>query len=134
MTLMKNIILTLICFVLSGTIAMAQEVQTGKASYYGKKFHGRRTSNGSIYHIDSLTCAHRTYSFGTLLKVRNVKNGKEVIVKVNDRGPFITGRIIDLSYTAAKEIGMLSAGVVNVEVTKVGFVPNKKKEKRVRNN
>lgn len=134
MTLMKNIILTLICFVLSGTIAMAQEVQTGKASYYGKKFHGRRTSNGSIYHIDSLTCAHRTYPFGTLLKVRNVKNGKEVIVKVNDRYPFITSRIIDLSYAAAKEIGMLSAGVINVEVTKVGFVPNKKKERRVRKN
>lgn len=128
---MKNIILTLICFVLSGTIAMAQEVQTGKASYYDKKFHGRRTSNGSIYHIDSLTCAHRTYPFGTLLKVRNVKNGKEDIVKVNDRDPFITGRIIDLSYAAAKELGMLSAGVVNVEVTKVGFVPNKKKERRI---
>ena len=128
---MKNIILTLICFVLSGTIAMAQEVQTGKASYYDKKFHGRRTSNGLIYHIDSLTCAHRTYPFGTLLKVRNVKNGKEVIVKVNDRDPFITGRIIDLSYAAAKELGMLSAGVVNVEVTKVGFVPNKKKERRI---
>jgi rare lipoprotein A len=62
-------------FIMTSTIAFGQEIQTGKASYYANKFHGRRTSDGSIYHRDSMTCAHRTLPFGTLLKVRNVKNG-----------------------------------------------------------
>ena len=99
----------------------AQKVVSGKASYYGNKFHGRRTSDGSVYHRDSLTCAHRTLPFGTLLKVRNVKNGREVIVKVNDRGPFVRGRLVDLSYAAAKEIGMIAAGVARVEVKNIGM-------------
>lgn len=107
-------------FIFSMTQAMAQKHVVGKASYYGSKFHGRLTSDGSVYHRDSLTCAHRTLPFGTLLKVRNVKNGREVIVKVNDRGPFVKGRIIDLSFAAAKKIGMLSTGVARVEVKKVG--------------
>ena len=94
----------------------------GKASYYGNKFHGRRTSDGSRYHKDSLTCAHRTLPFGTLLKVRNQKNGREVVVKVTDRGPFGPGRIVDLSMAAAREIGMVQQGVVPVEVTRVGHV------------
>lgn len=94
----------------------------GKASYYGNSFHGRRTSDGSRYHKDSLTCAHRTLPFGTLLKVTNKKNGKEVIVKVNDRGPFVRGRVVDLSLAAAKEIGMVAMGVAPVEVEKVGHI------------
>ena len=89
---------------MAGSSTFAQEPLTGKASYYANKFHGRRTSDGSIYHRDSMTCAHRTLPFGTILKVRNVKNGKEVIVKVNDRGPFCKGRIVDLSYAAAREL------------------------------
>jgi len=92
--------------------------QTGGASYYGNRFHGGRTANGKTYHRDSLTCAHRTYSFGTLLKVRNLRNNKEVIVKVTDRGPFIRGRIIDLSYAAAKQIDFIGHGTARVEVTK----------------
>lgn len=95
----------------------AQETVVGNATYYGHKFHGRRTSDGSRYHRDSLTCAHRTLPFGTLLKVRNARNGREVVVKVTDRGPFGRGRIIDLSYAAAKEIDMVGAGVARVEVT-----------------
>ena len=104
------------------TTASAQKVILGKASFYGDEFHGRMTSDGSIYHRDSLTCAHRTLPFGTLLKVRNMKNGREVIVKVNDRGPFIKGRIVDLSYAAAEEIGMINSGVARVEVKNIGHV------------
>lgn len=109
---------------LSTTTALAQN--KGKASYYGNKFHGRRTSDGSRYHKDSLTCAHRTLPFGTLLKVRNQKNGREVVVKVTDRGPFGPGRIVDLSMAAAREIGMVQQGVVPVEVTRVGHVNESK--------
>ena len=107
---------------LFATTASAQKVVLGKASFYGDEFHGRMTSDGSIYHRDSLTCAHRTLPFGTLLKVRNMKNGREVIVKVNDRGPFIKGRVIDLSYAAAEELGMVNSGVARVELKNVGHV------------
>ena len=94
------------------------EVQ-GKASYYADFFHGRLTSNGEIFSQDSLTCAHRTLPFGTYLKVKNKKNGREVIVRVNDRGPFIDGRVIDLSRAAAEQLDMIHAGVVRVDVVQV---------------
>ncbi|KXB83996.1 putative rare lipoprotein A double-psi beta-barrel protein [Prevotella sp. DNF00663] len=90
--------------------------QTGKASYYSKKATGTRTSSGERLHHDSLTCAHRTYPFGTLLKVRNLSNDKTVIVRVTDRGPYGRGRVIDLSWAAAKELGMLAQGVTGVVV------------------
>lgn len=107
----------------------AQLLQKGKASYYSKKATGARTSSGERLHHDSLTCAHRTYPFGTKLKVTNLNNGKMVFVRVTDRGPFGRGRIIDLSWRAAKELGMLSQGVVMVKVepvdtTIVPFRPN----------
>lgn len=102
----------------------AQQKEVGKASYYGNKFHGRRTSDGSRYHRDSLTCAHRTLPFGTMIRVRNMANGREVVVKVTDRGPFARGRIVDLSYAAAKKIDMIQAGVTRVEVVPVN---NKKR-------
>lgn len=92
------------------------DVQKGKASYYSKRATGARTASGVKMHHDSLVCAHRTHAFGTLLKVKNLANGKEVIVKVVDRGPYGRGRIIDLSYEAAKQLGMLSQGVGTVEV------------------
>lgn len=112
----KHFILVLISLLfISGFEASAQK-KSGVASYYGHSFHGRRTSDGSRYHRDSLTCAHRTLPFGTKVRVRNVKNGREVVVKVTDRGPFRRGGIVDLSYAAAKEIDMLSSGVVRVEV------------------
>ena len=94
------------------------EVQ-GKASYYADFFHGRLTSNGEIFSQDSLTCAHRTLPFGTYLKVTNKKNGREVIVRVNDRGPFIDGRVIDLSRAAAEQLDMIHAGVVRVDIVQV---------------
>ena len=115
-------IIFILATILSLTTTTALAQSKGKASYYGNKFHGRRTSDGSRYHKDSLTCAHRTLPFGTLLKVRNQKNGREVVVKVTDRGPFGTGRIVDLSMAAAREIGMVQQGVVPVEVTRVGHV------------
>ena len=115
-------IIFILATILSLTTTTALAQSKGKASYYGNKFHGRRTSDGSRYHKDSLTCAHRTLPFGTLLKVRNQKNGREVVVKVTDRGPFGPGRIVDLSMAAAREIGMVQQGVVPVEVTRVGHV------------
>lgn len=121
---LKQILILLATILTFTTTAVAQS--TGDATYYGNKFHGRRTSDGSRYHKDSLTCAHRTLPFGTLLKVRNVKNGKEVVVKVTDRGPFRRGGIVDLSMAAAKEIGMVAQGVARVEVTEVGHISNKK--------
>ena len=109
-----------------------QAQQRGKASYYAKKATGARTSNGERLHHDSLTCAHRRFPFGTRLKVTNLTNDKQVIVRVNDRGPFIKGRIIDLSWGAAKELGILSAGVCMVLVEEYQdeiVVPLKAEEK-----
>lgn len=87
----------------------------GKASYYSDEFEGRQTANGEIYDADLLTAAHKTIAFGTIIKVTNLKNGKEVIVKINDRGPFKGDRIIDLSRAAAEQLGMIRDGVVDVE-------------------
>ena len=92
------------------------QTQRGIASYYGKSATGRRTSNGERLHHDSLTCAHRTHPFGTRLRVYNPANGLTTIVRVTDRGPFGRGRIIDLSWRAAKEIGILTQGIAPVIV------------------
>ena len=108
----------------------AQKLQRGKASYYSKKATGARTSSGERLHHDSLTCAHRTFPFGTMLKVTNPQNGKVVKVRVTDRGPFGRGRIIDLSWGAAKKLGMLSQGVATVIVEKADetIIPFKPEE------
>ncbi len=95
--------------------AIAQ--QSGYASFYSKTMHGRRTTNGDKYHNDSLTCAHKTYPFGTLLLVVNPRNKHYVVVKVTDRGPHTRNRLIDLSYKAASELGIIDAGVAKVEVS-----------------
>ena len=109
--------IVLITALLSLTALHAQE--RGKASYYSNSLHGRRMSSGVKYHRDSMFCAHKRYELGQLLQVTNVSNGKSVIVKVADRGPHARGRIIDLSYAAAKAIGIISAGVAMVEVRPV---------------
>ena len=108
----------------------AQSVQSGKASYYAKSWTGRRTSNGERLHHDSLTCAHRSLPFGTLLKVTNLLNGKHVVVRVTDRGPFVKGRVVDLSWGAAKAIGMLAQGIAPVSVERVSTstIPYKPEE------
>ncbi len=100
----------------------AQTVQRGKASYYSKRWTGRRTANGERLHHDSMTCAHRTYPFGTLLRVTNLRNGLQVVVRVNDRGPFGRGRIVDLSWGAAKKLNMLGAGVVPCTVERLDSI------------
>ena len=91
-------------------------VKYGIASYYGDEFHGRKTASGETYNKWDLTCAHRTFNFGTRLKVINLKNKKSVIVRVNDRGPFVKNRIVDLSYAAAKQIDMVADGIVKVKI------------------
>jgi rare lipoprotein A len=89
---------------------------SGKASYYGLEFDGRKTSNGEIFDMNKFTAAHRSLKFGTVLKVTNVKNNKSVVVRINDRGPFNYERILDLSQGAAEKIGMIKDGVADVEI------------------
>ena len=91
-------------------------VQEGEASYYAHKYHGRTTANGETYDENKMTAAHKTLPFGTTVRVTNLANGKKVVVRINDRGPFIKGRIIDLSYKAAGELDYISRGVVKVRV------------------
>lgn len=113
----RHCIATALATLLSLT-APAQS-QSGKASYYAKRATGSRTANGERLHHDSLTCAHKNYPFGTLLKVTNVLNGRHVVVRVNDRGPYSKGRIIDLSWGAAKAIGMIQQGIAPVTVERL---------------
>ena len=86
------------------------------ASYYAHKFHGRTTASGEIYDENKMTAAHKTLPFGTTVRVTGLANGKKVVEKINDRGPFVEGRIIDLSYRAAGELDMITAGVLKVRV------------------
>lgn len=90
--------------------------ESGKASYYADKFQGRRTASGDIFRQRRMTAAHKTLPFGTKVKVTNLSNGRTIKVRINDRGPFVAGRIIDLSKKAARKLGMLNAGVANVQI------------------
>ena len=92
------------------------QVLVGKASWYGIPFHGRRTANGEIYNMFEMTAAHKTLPFGTRLLIVNPANQRSLVVRVNDRGPYVAGRILDLSYGAAKELGMVGTGVAKVWV------------------
>jgi rare lipoprotein A len=91
-------------------------VTEGRASFYSDQFHGRKTANGETFNMDKLTAAHPFLPFGTRVRVTNLRNGKDVIVRINDRGPFVKGRIIDLSTSAAKEIGLIKSGTVRVKL------------------
>lgn len=90
--------------------------ETGKASYYADKFQGRKTASGEVFKQNHLTAAHRTLPFGTKVTVVNLANGRSVKVTINDRGPFVAGRVIDLSKKAARKIGMINAGVASVKI------------------
>jgi len=90
--------------------------QKGTASWYGKKFHGRKTSNGETYDMYGISAAHKTLPFGTMVRVHNLRNGREMDVRINDRGPFVKGRIIDLSYGAANRLGVVGPGTAPVEI------------------
>ena len=94
--------------------------ESGIASWYGGKFHGRRTSNGEVYDMNAMTAAHKTLPMNTHLLVTNLENGREVTVRVNDRGPFVRGRIIDLSRRAADELDISKQGLGRVEITALG--------------
>jgi len=91
--------------------------QSGPASWYGERYHGRRTASGERFDMHALTAAHPTLPFGTRLRVVNLRNGRRVEVRINDRGPTVPGRIIDLSYAAARALGAVQAGIVPVQVT-----------------
>lgn len=91
-------------------------ITEGNASYYAHRFHGRLTANGERFNMHELTAAHKSLPFGSMVRVTNLANGKKVLVRINDRGPYIKGRIIDLSLEAAKEIGLLKKGVTNVRI------------------
>jgi len=114
-TLKLSLILILLLF--QNVFVKANEV--GLASYYADKFVGRKTSSGELYSHDKMTCAHRTLPFGTTLKITCTKNGKSVYVKVNDRGPFKEGRVVDLSKRAAIKLGLLQWGHAEVKVEQV---------------
>lgn len=111
---MKSIIqLLLICLLFT---ACKTVKENGVASYYADKFNGRKTASGATFRQNKLTAAHRTLPFGTKVKVKNLNTGKTIKVTINDRGPFVQGRTIDLSKKAAKKIGMLQQGVAKVQL------------------
>jgi len=105
-------------------------VKYGKASWYGKPFHGRKTANGERYNMYNMTAAHRTYAMGTLLKVTNLRNKRSVKVRINDRGPFYNTRNIDLSYGAARKLGMVDKGVGRVKIEVISSGSKRKTIKR----
>jgi rare lipoprotein A len=98
----------------------SETVQVGTASWYGPGFHGNRTSSGEVYDQNDLTAAHQTLPLGTHVMVTNLENGRSVEVRINDRGPFVKGRAIDLSYAAARSIGMIGPGTAPVRIELLG--------------
>jgi rare lipoprotein A len=93
--------------------------QSGMGSYYGPKFHGKKTASGEKFNQNAMTAAHKTLPFGTRLKVTNMSNKRSVVVRVNDRGPFIRGRIVDVSTIAARQLGIVGRGVGRVRIQKL---------------
>lgn len=102
--------------------------EPGIASWYGKKFHGRKTANGETYDMHGKTAAHKTLPMNTMLLVKNLENNKTTVVRVNDRGPFVKSRIIDLTYTAAAELDMIGKGTARVEIIALGEAAAVEKE------
>jgi len=100
----------------SGPTSLGVPIERGVASWYGPRFHGRKTASGERYNMNDLTAAHPSLPFGTKLGVRNTRTGREVVVRVNDRGPFAKNRVIDLSFAAAREVGVVGPGTASVEL------------------
>lgn len=94
-------------------------VSEGRASYYAHRFHGRKTASGERFSVQDFTAAHRTLPFGTTVRVTNLDNGREVVVRINDRGPYLRSRIIDVSPAAARELGLLERGTASVRIVAV---------------
>lgn len=109
-------LLLLLTLCLGTTIASQNFTQTGKASFYASKFEGRKTASGAIFSNQKMTAAHKELAFGTKVKVTNLANQKSVVVTINDRGPFVKGRIIDVSQKAAKELGFYKQGITKVTI------------------
>ncbi len=119
------------------TYVAVGDTMRGVSSWYGPNFHGKQTSNGERYNMHGLTAAHKTWPMDTMVKVQNLKNGKSVVVRINDRGPFVRGRVIDCSYAAGKKIGLDRLGIAPVKLTVLGFAgkvykPAKKDTKRAK--
>lgn len=124
-SLIKKIVSGIILMLLSSPLkpghhTLKPELQIGRASYYAPKFNGRITASGEIFNANEYTCAHKTIPFNTYLKVTNLANSKSVIVRVNDRGPYVHGRIIDLSTIAAHDIKMVGNGTAKVSIEIIG--------------
>lgn len=127
----KNILIFLTNFLIINLIQSQEKfVQEGLASYYANKFEGRTTANGEKYEHDKLTGSHLTLPFGTMVKVTNLENNKSVIIRINDRGPFIKDRIIDVSKSAAELLDFIEAGLVNVKIEVVENAPDKIEEEK----
>jgi rare lipoprotein A len=105
---------------LAGCSSQSRPGGQGMASYYADRYHGRATASGETFDVNKLTAAHRTLAFGTRVRVTNLDNGKSVVVRINDRGPFVSGRVIDLSPAAARRIEMTRSGVVPVKLEVLG--------------
>jgi rare lipoprotein A len=101
----------------AGSNEVVSGTETGLASFYSESYNGKKTANGEIYNSSDMTAAHKKLPFGTKVKVTNLSNGKTVKVRINDRGPFISGRIIDLTRAAAKKIDMINQGVTKVKIS-----------------
>ena len=102
------------------TEAHSSLIQKGKASFYSKRFHGKKTSSGERYQNEKLTAAHISLPMNTMVEVTNLSNNQSVVVRINDRGPHGKGRIIDLAYAAAKTLGIVKTGIANVAIRVVG--------------
>ncbi|MCJ8163912.1 septal ring lytic transglycosylase RlpA family protein [Pontibacter sp. E15-1] len=116
----KCYILTVIIFLFIGIgqpiLAQSTDTQKGEASWYGSRYHGRKTSSGELYNKNKMTAAHKTLPFGTKVKVTNLDNNESVIVRINDRGPFVGDRIIDVSEVAARKLDFHAEGIGNVKI------------------
>jgi len=117
---------TMRCYTVRGKKYRPTYVEVGQkmhgiSSWYGPNFHGKQTSNGERYNMHARTAAHKTWPMDTMVRVRNLQNGRSTIVRINDRGPFVRGRIIDCSYKAGKELGLDRMGIAKVEIEVVGF-------------
>ncbi len=124
--MIKYFFLSIILIIFSVNIHAHQ--LSGKASWYGPKFHGNKTANGEIFDMYGISAAHKTLPFGTYVRVENLDNNKTIKVRINDRGPFVKNRIIDLSYGAAKKIGFVNKGTANVRLTILKLGDNKYKK------
>ncbi len=120
---MQVTVLSILLIILIAPPSFASEElrQYGNASWYGRSLHGRATASGESFDMHEFTGAHRDLPFGTLVKVKNLRNGKEVIVRVNDRGPFVKSRIIDVSRAAATELGIINRGTARVSIVVISL-------------